>query len=105
MIANTGHTQCIEKPYSLSLLKRGPSGIIVVGDDILYIIQVTNTGLPVSGTVIQDYLPTGFALNYAVMATFPLQPTVNGSTLTWTLPHITGGQTINLFVYGHLTTA
>ena len=37
------------------------------------------------------------------MATFPLQPTVNGSTLTWTLPHITGGQTITLFVYGHLT--
>jgi hypothetical protein len=35
----------------------------------------------------------------------PIQPSVNGSTISWTIPNIASGQVVTLFVYGKFTDA
>ena len=108
-VFNANTNQCV--PYLLSITKQWPpQSTYIINQDILYLIQITNHGPQVATwVVIQDYLPDGFALNFGFMNTlYPTiqwisSPSINGSTMTWTIPTISSGQVITLFVYGKFT--
>ena len=67
---------------------------VIVGQTITYTIRVQNTGDAASGGVtIQDIIPAGMTL-VADSATYA--PNISGNTLTWSIPSIAAGQTVEV---------
>ncbi len=86
----------------LSIAKRVDTAAAKVGDTLVYTITVANTGqIDATDVVVTDTLPTGLT----VTATNPPADASVSGRLTWTIPSLPVGASIDLTVTGTVTQA
>ena len=93
-VVATGNVSCIK------MVKEQDKTIVASGDEMTYTIRITNNSKrSTSSFKFTDVIPDGmsFITNSMTIDKKFKEPTINGQTLTFTLPEIKEGETVVVF--------